>query len=540
MTNDILQKELDYLLTLAMKKCDSVSDAEDITQETVLAFLAFVKRGEIPSNPRAWLISVLNRKFNDLLRRKYRLPTVTLRADFDVLSEQPADDGLVAKEEAEALRREVSQLAHLYRDVIVNYYFYEKSVSDIAVELGIPIGTVKSRLDFARKQLKKWLNGMKTYTNNSYAPRSLVLGISGSLGTDDEPISLVQGDAIAQNVLILAYEKPCGITELSKALGISAAYIEPIVRKLVRGELMRQTSDGKVYTDFIIFDALDYVLHVKDAEAFVKENGESFCDAAETAILKLRSQGFCDLKLERFMLIRIAEEMLGIAKDTLFGKQVWPDRPKGGEWIAFGTVYPQNYKIPENMRGKEEYLYCGLRTLSVPNYLGKDSLLLLNYETSLFGIKKYENLDAEDPFGIDKSLVKLLYLIKHKIDPKTVDFDFKVLKNMEVLKQNGYLRENGGELEAAIPCLTRKEHSALDGIVKSAAAVAAEKLMPQLAKYYKTYKKSVPAHLKNISEQKRIMPYEPNAMMFVFGAIERGVHPRDLGCSCPETVAVFD
>lgn len=540
MTNDILQKELDYLLTLAMKKCDSVSDAEDITQETVLAFLAFVKRGEIPSNPRAWLISVLNRKFNDLLRRKYRLPTVTLRADFDVLSEQPADDGLVAKEEAEALRREVSQLAHLYRDVIVNYYFYEKSVSDIAVELGIPIGTVKSRLDFARKQLKKWLNGMKTYTNNSYALRSLVLGISGSLGTDDEPISLVQGDAIAQNVLILAYEKPCGITELSKALGISAAYIEPIVRKLVRGELMRQTSDGKVYTDFIIFDALDYVLHVKDAEAFVKENGESFCDAAETAILKLRSQGFCDLKLERFMLIRIAEEMLGIAKDTLLGKQVWPDRPKGGEWIAFGTVYPQNYKIPENMRGKEEYLYCGLRTLSVPNYLGKDSLLLLNYETSLFGIKKYENLDAEDPFGIDKSLVKLLYLIKHKIDPKTVDFDFKVLKNMEVLKQNGYLRENGGELEAAIPCLTRKEHSALDGIVKSAAAVAAEKLMPQLAKYYKTYKKSVPAHLKNISEQKRIMPYEPNAMMFVFGAIERGVHPRDLGCSCPETVAVFD
>ena len=65
-------------------------------------------------------------------------------------------------------------------------------------------------------------------------------------------MSLVEDDLIAQNLLILAYEKPITVSDLSKSIGIPAAYIEPIIKKLVDGELMVQTDRGKVYSDFII------------------------------------------------------------------------------------------------------------------------------------------------------------------------------------------------------------------------------------------------------------------------------------------------
>ena len=58
--------------------------------------------------------------------------------------------------------------------------------------------------------------------------------------------------------------------------------------------------------------------------------------------------------------------------------------------------------------------------------------------------------------------------------------------------------------------------------------------------YLETHKKKIPSHLKSVPDQKLTMPYEPRTMMFVFEAIKRGFHPRDLGFACPETYAVFD
>ena len=75
---------------------------------------------------------------------------------------------------------------------------------------------------------------------------------------NDQPHSLVNNDKITMNLLILAYEKPVTVPELADAIGISAAYIEPIVDRLVEGELMKQVGD-KVYTDFIIYTEKDLV-----------------------------------------------------------------------------------------------------------------------------------------------------------------------------------------------------------------------------------------------------------------------------------------
>ncbi len=64
-------------------------------------------------------------------------------------------------------------------------------------------------------------------------PEKLYLSFGGSEGLKNEPMSLVEDDLIVQNLLILAYEKPITVSELSKTIGIPAAYIEPIVKNLL-------------------------------------------------------------------------------------------------------------------------------------------------------------------------------------------------------------------------------------------------------------------------------------------------------------------
>ncbi len=59
-TNEI-QKYMDFLLSAAIGKCAELVDAQDLTQETLLAALAYLGKGGVIENPKAWFLSVLNR-----------------------------------------------------------------------------------------------------------------------------------------------------------------------------------------------------------------------------------------------------------------------------------------------------------------------------------------------------------------------------------------------------------------------------------------------------------------------------------------------
>ena len=75
MENEII-KYVEYLFALALRKCGDVNDAEDLTQETLLAAFQYINRGGIIVNMKYWLTSVLSNKWNETLRKKYRLPLV--------------------------------------------------------------------------------------------------------------------------------------------------------------------------------------------------------------------------------------------------------------------------------------------------------------------------------------------------------------------------------------------------------------------------------------------------------------------------------
>lgn len=238
-----------------MYKVNNLNDAMDLVQETFLAALTAIDSGREPDDLKSWLVTVLNRRYYDFLRRKYRRPTVSMDVIFDLPDENDSYERIEKSEEAEKIRRCLARLTKMYREVMVKYYVYGKSIKTISLEPGIPENTVKTRLRTGREHIGKDFT-MGKFKQQSYEPEAMWLAVSGRDGTDNSPFSLVGDSRIERNLLIPAYEKPLTIPELADAIGISTTYIEPIVEKLVRGELMKKVSD-RIYTDFIIFTEED-------------------------------------------------------------------------------------------------------------------------------------------------------------------------------------------------------------------------------------------------------------------------------------------
>jgi RNA polymerase sigma-70 factor (ECF subfamily) len=148
-----LEKYVDYFLKIAIQKCGNLGEAQDLCQETMLAALIYMADGKEISDIKSWLGGVMNRKFYDSLRRKYKLPTVSI--DSIEISGEDDFDTIVNADESEELRKHIAFLTRIYREVIVRHYLNGESVETISTALKIPTGTVKSRLSSGRTHIKK-------------------------------------------------------------------------------------------------------------------------------------------------------------------------------------------------------------------------------------------------------------------------------------------------------------------------------------------------------------------------------------------------
>ena len=97
-----LEACIDDCLKLAIQKCGNLDEAQELCQDTMLAALAYLASGGEIQNTRAWLGSVLNRKFYDALRKKYKLPTVSME---DVAALSADDEPDAVADETEIVQR---------------------------------------------------------------------------------------------------------------------------------------------------------------------------------------------------------------------------------------------------------------------------------------------------------------------------------------------------------------------------------------------------------------------------------------------------
>ena len=129
-------------------------DAEDIVQES---FLKAYKAQESfrGSEPKTWMLSIVRNTAMDFLRRVKSSGAVTL----DDNAHEPEDHSpdperaLLEQSRREQVRQAISHLEAEFREVIVLREMEGMSYKEIAFTLGIPMGTVMSRLSRARDLL---------------------------------------------------------------------------------------------------------------------------------------------------------------------------------------------------------------------------------------------------------------------------------------------------------------------------------------------------------------------------------------------------
>lgn len=129
-------------------------DAEDAVSQTIAK--AFEKWDSFDGrHPRSWLIQVLRNEWLQMLRKRRAQPEAPLEA-----VAEPADDFWMAVDErleADLVHVALGELAEDYRAAVTLCDVEQLSYEEAAKALGVPIGTLQSRLFRGRKALRSRL-----------------------------------------------------------------------------------------------------------------------------------------------------------------------------------------------------------------------------------------------------------------------------------------------------------------------------------------------------------------------------------------------
>ena len=541
MITDEIMQYYDDLMRLASAKCDSRADAEDLVGDTLLAAYAYLHRGGQITHPKTWLVNTLYHKYNDGLRKKYRMPT-TVCLDVGLELAEEEDEDYHSSEEAAGVRRELNHLAYLSREVLIGFYYGNQRVADIAKRLNIPEGTVKSRLAAGRNQIKKGLETMKTKEN--HLPGQLFLSFGGSNGCHGEPISLVETDLIAQNLLILAYETPLTVSELSKAISIPAAYIEPILQKLIDGELMVRTESGKVYSDFMITKPQHVLANFKAQLTFAHQHFDAVWEPIqrmnEQISLLPAVQALGEeqrIRLERYAVLKALQDFQNFGGVQIEAPH-FPKRKDGGRWLAQAMAFDAGYDARAYWESAEYMIHGGHRTSQAWQIGRAKRLRLYEFDTTLWD-SPHRYGDAFDLYF--KHVIPLLWHIYDGIPPETSEIPNEFLARLPMLETVGMIGQTEGKPYVKIPVLEASVYREICTLIRAATAELTATVGKRFAAFTATMKAPIPKHLTSVPTLYRYFTATNYFVMaIVREAYEKQLHLQGVQECCPPVVLVYE
>lgn len=540
---DVILQYYDYIRRIADSKCDTPQDAEDMVSETFLAAFGYLNRGGEISHPKTWLYNTFLHKWNGFLRKKYHSPIIV---DYDSLNLSAINEvDMNDNEEAESLRRELLYLSRTTREVLIRYYYNGNSISEISRALQIPEGTVKSRLSAGRENIKKGLTEVKTQKNR--VPGKLYISYCGNSGPNfHNTINLIADDLIAQNLLLLAYEKNATVTELAEMIGIPTVYIEPIINRLVDHELMGKTDGNKYYTDFIIEYPQDTLDGFEDLLKFVDDRFEKIWSVMDCAIKETDSLEFTQTlnfrqvrKLERYVIMRILQ---GFEQKLKGGdKIVYPVRKDGGKWLALGFAVPPEFDTTVSRKADGYNLYGGHRTIGENNeYFGAKFLRLHEFDTALWDSPRRFNACGMETYFTE--IYKFLWCVYSGVSPDEGGISNAVIENIDTLIEcTGLIVREDGKLKVDIPVVEQSVYAQMEDIIITCITKLEQVIGEDFKRFLVSRTLNIPKHLNGVYDFKK---YNPAVTYFVMACVRKaydmGLHLSDVDYCCPPVILVYD
>ncbi len=147
----------DNLLNFAYKLTSNRDDAYDLLQDTTLKALDNEEKYADNTNFKGWVFTIMRNLFINNYRRNSRAATIVDTTDNLYHLNLSQDSGLESPEEsygAQEITAAIGEFTDEYR-IPFSMHVAGYKYSEIAEEMNLPLGTVKSRIFFARKKLQE-------------------------------------------------------------------------------------------------------------------------------------------------------------------------------------------------------------------------------------------------------------------------------------------------------------------------------------------------------------------------------------------------
>lgn len=498
----------------ALKRCKSIHDAEDLSQEiTIRAFRALLIKNDVADMGKfIWTVAhnTLSNYYRDTAKSMIGVSideVAELIADPD--SELDTDDNT---ETIRRLQTEIAYLSKLQRRIVIAYYFENRKQADIATELGVPIGTVKWHLFEAKKELKRGMDTMRKASELKFNPIKFhSYGINGSIGTKS-PDEFFRS-TLSQNICYCVRNTAKTINEIADDLGVSPVYVETEVEFLEEYGFLQVQKD-KYIVNFIISEPTAELLTMQNdmykraAELFandlydeltssgILDDPDIWCGQTDAPI-SLTESPKADRNFILWSLIPYIAAWSGekLMDESISFEEVATIRPDGAHNICHAAVVPDDMVLPD------DYVY--MRNWCGPMWNKGDYQIMwqIDSEWSDRAPVKERNISEEQ-----ERTITLLNWEKHNLLSKH-DYAW--------LAERGYIKTNGdydGHFKSAWQIVVLASDEIRDKLLAIGERIK-EKYQADFealkAPYVEAVLESVPAHLR------KIKAYE---LQFVFHA----------------------
>lgn len=163
--NNSLIELSDRLHYYALSLTSETESADDLLQETLLKALTYREKYKPETNFKAWMYTIMKNTFINNYRRniRTRASVIDTKSDFHQFASKkemyPSPDSFYNEKE---IKNSINSLNDEYK-IPFTMFLDGFKYKEIAEELSLPLGTVKSRIFFTRKKLEK---ALFDYRNN--------------------------------------------------------------------------------------------------------------------------------------------------------------------------------------------------------------------------------------------------------------------------------------------------------------------------------------------------------------------------------------
>ena len=426
----------------ALKRCKSIHDAEDLSQEIAIrAFRALLVKDDARDMGKfIWTVAhnTLSNYYRDTAKSMVGV-SIDEVAELiaDPYSEIDTDDNTEA---IHRLQTEIAYLSKLQRRIVISYYFENRKQADIAKELGIPLGTVKWHLFEAKKELKRGMDTMRKASELKFNPIKFhSYGINGSVGTKS-PDEFFRS-TLSQNICYCVRNTAKTVNEIADDLGVSPVYVETEVEFLEEYGFLQAQQD-KYIVNFSISEATVELLTMQNdmykraAELFandlydelistgILDDPDIWCGQTDQPI-SLTDSPKADRNFLLWSLIPYIAAWSGekLMDESISFEEVATIRPDGGHNIVHASVVPDEMVLPE------DYVY--MKNWCGPMWNGGDHQMIWQIDS------EWSDRVSVKERNVSEEHERVITLYNWEDDHLLSEMDYAWLSERGYIKTNG-------------------------------------------------------------------------------------------------------